>query len=47
MAAATPIIWPTLAEHLAWFGEANVLWDMQNGTTVTAVNANAIVDGYF
>jgi len=46
MAVATPIIWPILAELLAWFGEANVSQDMQNGTTVTAIDVNAVVHRY-
>jgi len=46
MAAAIPIIWPTLAELLARFGEANISRDMQNVTMVTAINANAAVHGY-
>ena len=46
MAAAIPPIWPTPAELLAWFGEVNVSRDPQDGTTVTAVDANAVVHGY-
>ena len=47
MAVATPIIWPTLAELLTWFGESNVSWDIQNGSTVTAVDTIAVVHRYF
>ena len=46
MAAATPTIWPTPAELLDWFGEVNVSRDPQDGTTVTAVDAEAVVHGY-
>jgi len=46
MAAATPLIWPAPTELLAWFGEVNVSRDPQDGTTVTAVDANAVVHGY-
>jgi len=46
MAAATPLIWPAPTELLAWYGEVNVLRDPQDGTMVTAVDANAVVHGY-
>jgi len=46
MAAATPPIWPTPTELLAWFGEVNISRYPQDGTTVTAVDANAVVHGY-
>jgi len=46
MEAATPPIWTTLSELLVWFGEVNISHDPQDGTTVTAVDANAVVHGY-
>jgi len=46
METATPPIWPTPTELLAWFGEVNISRDPQDGTTVTAVDANAVVHGY-
>jgi len=46
MVAATPTIWPTPAELLTWFGEVNISHNLQDGTTLTAVDANAVVQGY-
>jgi len=46
MEAATPPIWPIPAELLTWFGDVNISRDPQDGTMVTAVNANAVVHGY-
>jgi len=41
-----PPIWPILAELITWFGDINISRDPQDGTMVTAVNANAVVHGY-
>jgi len=46
MAAVTPPIWPIPAELLTWFGDVNISCDPQDGTMITAVNANAVVHGY-
>jgi len=44
--ATTPTIWPTPAELFTWFGERNISRDPQEPTTVTAIHANAVFQGY-